>query len=252
MTTKVVRLALAILLVAMVALAATSRDGAVDAQDRPNIAKALNDGGLKEAARVSGGHYQRLMEFNPHYMLFSSVHGLVKSASNIVIADVVENRCHLNGRGQYVTTDYKAWVRQELMGSVGDNKEIVVSILGGRVEFGDGLSASVETPDFRRPLNGDKVLLFLQPISPDDPNMAKEVFTYAGEARVFRLAANARGVFGLALQEEEKIKVNSTERDGLARDARKKDIKTFLQDVRQAIKDVEKDRELKKNASNGK
>lgn len=199
------------------------------------LAAALEAGGLYEAARLAGGHYTRRIEYELHPYTFGSVQDLARVSENIVIGDVLESKSHLSRSATYITTDYKVRVVDSLLGRIPRGTEIVLSVLGGTFVFSDGLSAAVDTPDFVRPMVGESILAFLSPISSNDAHLAKEVFDYASGDQVFQLAGAGRGMFGLSLDESRRVLPKSQKSDKLSEETRKKDVRTFLKEVRDAI-----------------
>jgi hypothetical protein len=209
------------------------------------IAAALQAGGLHEAAHLSGGHYTRRMEYEPHPQTIGNVNTLVRLSKNVIIGDVVTGKAHLASSGQYITTDYRVRVVESLLGRMVEDTEIILSVLGGTVVFSDGLSASVEALDFDLPRKGERILAFLVPFASNDAHVASDVVDYANGDQIFRPAGMAKGVFGLSFNQSHRVRPYSYKSDKLGLVTRNLDVKTFVKEVRDAIEMVEREQAAK-------
>ena len=204
---------------------------------------AWQAGGLYEAARLNGGDYTLRTEFDPHPYTLGNVTTLVKWSKNVVIGDIVESKAHLTSSGQYITTESTVRVAESLLGHIPESTEIIMSVLGGRVFFSDRLFASVDTIDFDGPRKGERILAFLVPVNSRDALVNKEVFDDG--VQIFVPAGLAKGLFRLSLDESRLVRPHSDKLDKLGVETRKKDVKTFVKEVRDAIEMVQREQAAK-------
>jgi hypothetical protein len=119
---------------------------------------ARRKGGLREAAKVTG-HYRSAVAAEPENNV-ENIYQLVDWHELIVVGRIVGNRGWLTGDGDAIVTDYSVAVEASLKGPA--VREITVSILGGRVAFEDGTTATLIST-MRAPVNGERYVLFLGP-----------------------------------------------------------------------------------------
>jgi hypothetical protein len=119
---------------------------------------ARRKGGLRAAAKVTG-HYQGPVAAEPENNV-ENIFQLVDWHDLIIVGRIVANRGWLTGDGDSIVTDYRVAVEASLKGP--EVREITVSILGGRVSFEDGTTATI-TSTMRAPVNGERYVLFLGP-----------------------------------------------------------------------------------------
>jgi len=123
------------------------------------VKKALQRGGLREAAKVKGFY---VAEYNPHWdMLPFSVETLTKNSAAVIVGRFTRK---LDARlldGKVIFTDYEVAVEELVKGDIKQAKTIVVSLPGGRIYFEDGTSAEQTTPTFEHPLLSRAYTLFL-------------------------------------------------------------------------------------------
>jgi hypothetical protein len=113
------------------------------------IRDALRRGGYREAAKVKG-HY--VGEFDPHwdFGLFD-IESLTKN-SVVVVVGVATGALpsRLAANGQLIVTDYEISVRETIKGKGLAGGKIKVSLPGGKMEFEEGTSAELRTPQFEQ------------------------------------------------------------------------------------------------------
>jgi len=111
------------------------------------IRDALRRGGYREAAKVKG-HY--VGDFDPHwdFGLFD-IESLTK-ISVVVVVGVATRALpsRLAANGQLIVTDYEISVRETIKGKGLAGGKIKVSLPGGKMEFEEGTSAELRTPQF--------------------------------------------------------------------------------------------------------
>jgi len=145
---------------------------------------------------------------------------LATRSSEVVIGTPVDNLSRLSADGRSVTLDYKVKVEYVYKGTVKRGSTITVSLPGGKLMFDDGSTAEVQTPWFKKMLNGQTYALFLK------PGEAAGNFTTVGEAQ---------GVFGIpTTQNDQAVSIHT----GIKGDAMLKynnmNVRTFLKEVRRA------------------
>lgn len=204
---------------------------------RQETAMALREGGLHAAAKAAGGFYNLVMPGSPDIVV-PDLTTLARVSDDVVIGEILSNESHLGPEGRYITTDYKVRVDEVLMGSLRNRDEIVLSVLGGRVEFGDGTAAQVSTTQFDKPTDGEKLALFLTAVKPE--NMSSGLRAFAGDLRVFGPTRGGLGLFGLPEQETRTVKSKGRSTDPVSRESRKKPKSIFLRDLKSAVKEAQR------------
>jgi hypothetical protein len=152
-------LALTVLLPAVAAStqALSDHQGSVQDQQRA-VSEALRSGGIRAAAAITG-HYVGTVSAEPENNV-DSLTQLVQWHDVIVVGRITSSAGWLTADGETVVTDYRVAVERVLKGHPADF--ITVSILGGRVSFEDGSSATL-TSTMPAPRDGERYLLFLRP-----------------------------------------------------------------------------------------
>lgn len=133
---------------------------ATDHGDHTEVRDALRRGGLREAARVRG-HY--VADLDPHwdFGLFD-IEALTKNSSAVVVGVATKKvGSRLTPTGQGIVTDYEVEVTERIKGPSPQGSVITVSLPGGLVDFGDGTSAELKTPEFEHVKVGATYVLFL-------------------------------------------------------------------------------------------
>jgi hypothetical protein len=128
--------------------------------DFRTVRDALRRGGLREAAKVKG-HYVRDVDPNWDTGLFN-IENLTKNSMVVVVGTVVKNRgARLSAADQLIVTDYEVVVDETMKGGPVKGDTITIALVGGSVEFDDGTSAELRTPEFEHVKPGGAYLLFL-------------------------------------------------------------------------------------------
>lgn len=120
---------------------------------------AVCTGGIRAVAAATG-QYRVQVDADPENNA-EQISQLVDWHPLIVIGRIGSSRSWLTGDCEYVVTDYRVAVETTLKGR--EAREITVSILGGRVSFEDGTTATV-TSTMPAPVNGERYALFLRPM----------------------------------------------------------------------------------------
>lgn len=132
------------------------------------VRDALRRGGLREAAKLKG-HY--VGDFNPHWDSGRfDIEALTKNSMAVVMGTVVKKLgTRLSDEDQLITTDYEVVVNNTLKGVPAKGEKISIGLIGGSLEFDEGTSAELRTPNFEHVKPGSTYLLFLGE-SDDGPN----------------------------------------------------------------------------------
>lgn len=131
-----------------------------DASDQIALRDALRRGGLREAAKLKG-HY--VADFDPHWDFSRlDIELLTKNSAAVVVGTMTKKLgSRLTSEGQLIFTDYEVTVQERIKGEVATGARITVSLPGGRVEFEDGTSAELTTPNFEHMKTGGTYTLLL-------------------------------------------------------------------------------------------
>jgi len=208
-------------------------------QNDPEVISALREGGLKAAAKVSGGQYVAVTEWLSE--VAHSMESLVEQADVVLVGEVVENRSHLSASGEYITTDYRMKVQRVFKGDVPPQTHVVFQVMGGKVMFEDGLSAVIETRGFVRPSNGARVVIFADVFPTGDRLMPTTVLDYARGAQVFRLVGMGRGVIELPIDDNQRVRLNALgASDPAARKLRSMTVGRFLSELASIVRGTPK------------
>jgi len=149
----------------------------------------------------------------------STFEALTKNSADVVVG--VAGRSlggHLTESGLAIVTDYEVVVQDTIKGDVTPGSTIVVSLLGGRVDFEGGISAELITPKFEHVKAGNSYTLFLT-----------EVEKSPGK---FTLTGGPQGLVELA--SDGTVKSHGRESDPIAKQANEKSRESFLKDVRES------------------
>lgn len=124
------------------------------------VRDALRRGGLREAAKLKG-HY--VGDFDPHWDSGRfNIEALTKNSMAVVAGRIVKKLgSRLSDEDQLITTDYELVVIDTLKGGPADGDTITLGLIGGSIEFDDGTSAELRTPNFEHVKPGSVYLLFL-------------------------------------------------------------------------------------------
>ncbi|MDQ3744484.1 MAG: hypothetical protein M3444_08885, partial [Acidobacteriota bacterium] len=133
---------------------------------------------LKERAKEA----RRLTELQyPHRDLASSdLADLARRSTAIIIGTPVENVTRPTADGRSITLDYQLKIEYVYKGALKQGQTINVSLPGGKLMFDDGSTAEVQTPWFKKMLDGKTYALFL---------------TAGDKAGYFTTTGEAQGVF---------------------------------------------------------
>ncbi len=149
----------------------------------------------------------------------SDVAELAVRSSDVLIGTPVDNLSRLSADGRSITLDYKVKVEYVYKGTVKQGATITVSLPGGKLMFDDGSTAEVQTPWFKKMLNGQTYALFLK----------------ADAAGNFTTVGEAQGLFGIpTTQNDQAVSIHT----GIKGDAMLKynqmNVRAFLKEVRRA------------------
>lgn len=145
---------------------------------RERIMHAMRRGGIREALKVEP-HLVQSIETSS--CILHNVESLVKFSSDVVVCTPVSNACRLADDGRLIFTDFRVRVEEAFREPERRDKEITISLPGGRVEFEDGTSAE-SIPEDMLPLEeGKKYVLFLV----DSPERVGGYLVKAGSQGMF-------------------------------------------------------------------
>ena len=215
----------------------SSRVSAKRQPPKGDVSMALREGGLHAAAKAAGGFYNRIMPAASEVVV-PDLTSLARVSEEVVAGQVTGNESHLGPGGKYITTDYRLIIDDAFQGTLKKHDEVVLSVLGGRVEFGDGTAAQVSTPQFQRPMDGEKLVLFLREVRPE--NVSLELRAFAKDRRVFNAVLGGIGAFEIPDDESAKVKPKGRSTDPVSRESRKKGRTPFLHDVKQAVQEAKR------------
>jgi hypothetical protein len=187
--------------------------------DEQEMVQILRREGLRGAARVKG-HY--IADFDAHwdFGLFD-VEGLTRNSAAVVVG--IAGRSlggRLTASDLAIVTDYEVVVQDTIKGDAVVGSTIVVSMPGGRVDFPDGTSAELRTPKFEHVRSGGSYTFFLT-----------EVEKSPGK---FTLTGGPQGL--VELVGDGSVKSHGREDDPIAKQSKRKNRQTFLEDVRESTK----------------
>ena len=130
-----------------------------DRDEQKKMTEAIRRGGYREAAKIKG-HYVGTVD--PYWDWASfGLETLTKSSAAVVIGIPERSKGQLDSNGEMIVTQFDVRVKETIKGTHAENSVVKVALLGGRVDFEDGTSAELRTPDFEPMLEGRKYLLFL-------------------------------------------------------------------------------------------
>lgn len=130
-----------------------------DRDEQKKMTEAIRRGGYREAAKIKG-HYVGTVD--PYWDWASfNLETLTKSSAAVVIGVPERSKGQLDSNGEMIVTQFDVRVKETIKGTHAENSVIKVALLGGRVDFEDGTSAELRTPDFEPMLEGRNYLLFL-------------------------------------------------------------------------------------------
>lgn len=156
---------------------------------------AFRQGGFAAAAAVAGTFEKTVNagdEEGPQ-----TVQELVRGSQVVLVGLVVSNRGVLSPRGDSIRTHYQIQPIKVLKGYdlVRDRgASLIVSVLGGRVGFGNHSWAQLNVRYSDPPVNGQDYLFFLNPVDPSFIVGGKAVDTQDAE---FWTLHGPSGIFGL-------------------------------------------------------
>lgn len=148
----------AVVLVNVIVAGAVSPISAQMSQRAKAVVEALRTGGIEAAAALEG-HYEGRVSADPENNA-DSIEQLVDWHDLVVVGRIQANRGWMTGDGESVVTDYVVRVEQVLKGRA--TAEITVSVVGGRVSFSNGTTATL-TSSMIPPTPGERYLFFLVP-----------------------------------------------------------------------------------------
>ncbi|MGH9970746.1 MAG: hypothetical protein ACREBG_23550 [Pyrinomonadaceae bacterium] len=118
------------------------------------LVEAIRRGGYREAAKLKG-HYVGTADPNWDWANFN-LEELTKRSAAVIVGVPQTSIAQLSPTGDQITTNYTVKVENVIKGNLATSNIVEVSLLGGRVEFEDGTSAEIQTPDFERMQNGKR------------------------------------------------------------------------------------------------
>jgi hypothetical protein len=190
---------------------------------------------IRDAARTApSGEYRFTVDPNPDSEI-PNVESIVRASDAIAIGETVDNQCHLSNNGAYITTDFRVRVTEPLFGSLRPNDTLVLSVMGGRVEFGDGTAAQMGTTHFKRPNDGERFVLFLKQFPARLVTAA--MAAWANGAPVYVRTAGPMGIVGLPKPGQPgAVEFRGRKTDPVALAHRHSEEQTFVNAVREAIR----------------
>jgi hypothetical protein len=194
------------------------------------IQAALRSGGLHEAARVAGGFYRMPWNTMPDLYVWDLV-PVVGSSDAVVVGVPTSSKYHLSKDGSYITTDFRVVAEQVLMGDIPRGSEIVVSIVGGRIQFADGLAAEVEVVDMVPPKLGSRVAMMLE----KNTWSSDELVAWTNGAPLYAPHYGPMSMYTLGSTDSIRIQLHSDAEQPVLRAHRRDSTGKFLQSLQAAI-----------------
>lgn len=178
------------------------------------LVEAIRRGGYREAAKLKG-HYVGTADPNWDWANFN-FEELTKRSAAVIVGVAQTSIAQLSPTGDQITTNYTVKVENVIKGNLAASNIVEVSMLGGRVEFEDGTSAEIQTPDFERMQNGKRYILFL--------------YANRNGSEIFLLTGGPQGLFELA--SDGKVKPHARPTDQVAKEIEYKSIDSLLGELR--------------------
>jgi len=164
-------------------ISATKR--AVGTRAVPATQPDVDNRPLKEKAKGTGRYVTS--QAPKRKRTYADLKDLTENSSVVIIGIPEANISTLSQDGRSISIDYKTKAMYAYKGAIREGDTITVSIPGGRIEFGDGSSAEVRTPWFKKMMTGNAYVLFL------NPDGRPGVFVTTGDAQgLFEIPKYAR------------------------------------------------------------
>lgn len=175
------------------------------------------------SGNATGAHYKNSIIY-PRFTQYSHVKELSRDSPTIVLAVVESSSSRLlPSRRKFVVTDYQIAIRSSLKGSLKRGDHVTITMPGGSVHVDDQHSMELTRPQFwKEPEIGTTYVFFLVPYSNSS----------------FGLAGGPQGMF--AISANKRIVPQGFKQDSLARANRKKELKLFLQELKEIVKEQQK------------
>jgi flagellar biosynthesis/type III secretory pathway M-ring protein FliF/YscJ len=188
--------------------------------DHKEVKEALRRGGYREVAKIKK-HY--VSNFNPHWDWSSfDMEALTKNSVAVIVGSPTQSKSQLTPNGQLITTEYEVSVQEVIKGKIAQGDTIKISLPGGKVEFEDGTSVELKTPDFEKMTTYNSYVLFL--------------YANRNGSDVFLLTGGPQGLFELPPNGMD-VKPHGRPTDPAVKEAKGKNVQAFLEEIRkQAVK----------------
>ena len=121
-------------------------------------------GGTLEKAAKSRRIYVESRSNLDGQLDFNDIKSILRSSSVVLLGTPTENRCALTDDARDLRTVYTFTIERAFKGKMQSGETIQVALPGGRYTFPDGSTAQINTPNYKRMLNGHRYLLFLSGI----------------------------------------------------------------------------------------
>lgn len=146
-------------LILLVALAVETPPAFGQTSERSRAVRdALRTGGVEAAAALEG-HYEGRVSADPENNA-NSIEQLVDWHDLVVVGRIESNRGWMTADRETIVTDYVVRIEQVLKGPA--LAEVTVSVVGGRVSFPNGTTATL-TSSMIAPIKGERYVFFLMP-----------------------------------------------------------------------------------------
>ncbi len=170
-------------------------------------------------AKATGTFYKNTIIY-PHFTKYSHVKELSRDSTIIVLAVVESSSSRLlPSRRKFVVTDYQIAIRSSLKGSLKRGDNVTITMPGGSVQVDNQHSRELTRPQFwKDPEIGTTYVFFLVPYSNSS----------------FALTGGPQGMF--AISANKRIVPQGLKQDSLTRANRNKELKLFLQELKEVVK----------------
>lgn len=164
-----------------------SRDALDEIARKPN--------GLREAARLSGHYILIDISTDDHPRSFVSyvattyndLATMAKDSEAVIVGTAMDHSVRLSAGGTSIITEYHIRAEQDFKANFMPGDVVLVAIPGGKVDFPEGTSAEIRTPNFPRMNDGSRYVLFLGPKN-------SSYRTTGGSQGIFELPGDGSGV----------------------------------------------------------
>jgi hypothetical protein len=142
---------------------------------------------LRDKAKEAG-HYSEHRGYRD-IAQYTDIAQITRHSEAVVVGTVQSNVVRPSSDEKSLFINYTVSVEDVIKGSVQGGETITVNIPGGKIHYADDTTAEVQTPWFKKMLNGKKYILFL-----DNSHGGEGYLTTGGAQGVFEIPAEGGGI----------------------------------------------------------